>query len=337
MNNATIITYVKLYPIVLSKSLKYELEGTYICNKRIKHLPSKKTVESCIKTAVHNGCPGIEFIGDTNICSSIYSLKTLRYYGFHTFEEYLISLCKMCICNEPFNLIPILNIGTIPYINLKQLKNYIGHIELLFTSEEIKLIRRYDELEDTNCNKQIKNTLLYAGKMGIPLTIKINLGTEFDNGDMLYFLNLMKAISKNFHNLQSVEFFEESKIHLSPNLYEKYFYTTLLGTIHTAYTVLPKEVTIQYTPPHFDVDIINLLKAGVRDLGNLFSPGGEKCDSFIDKIRQNLLTHNIILIERLPIYNYFIKKGMFPPELNAVIKTHIQRLKEKPLVNHQAA
>ncbi len=229
--------------------------------------------------------------------------KNMKKLGYSCFIDYVASVCTFCIES---GLIPHTNAGVLLTKELKKLKPLNGSMGLML--EQAVELECHINSPGKDPKVRIK-TIERAGKLEIPFTTGILLGIGESEYDRLYSLEVLADINNNYNHIQ--------EIIVQP--------LVLRGRRMVKFEEIKKIVKVaskmfnhvQIPPNLFSLgEVLALIKAGANDLGGIspITPDYVNPNNpwpSISKLKLFLAENGVKLVERLPVYDEFISRGVY--------------------------
>jgi len=162
-----------------------------------------------------------------------------------------------------------------------------------------------------------------AGKLHIPFTTGILVGIGETRKNRVDSLEAIAELQFKYGHIQEViiqNFVPKPGTRMEnirPPSKEE-----MLDTVQLARSILPEDVEVQVAPNLIDPYL--LIKAGAKDLGGIspttidwINPEAEWPD--VEKLK--IMTRDIPLKERLPIYPQYIRRGWYSKQLGGLINS----------------
>lgn len=242
--------------------------------------------------------------------------EKLKEMGYDSTIEYVTDLCELAI---EIGLLPHTNAGILNRHELEMLKPLNVSMGLMLeTTAELKA---HSESPGKAPSKRI-GMIRTAGELQIPFTTGILVGIGETEEDRKHSLQAIADIHMGFGHIQEViiqNFMPKPDTpmggHLPPTKDE------MIRTVSLAREILPDDVTVQVAPNLIEPHI--LIENGASDLGGIspttidwINPEAE----WPGVVELQEMTGEIPLIERLPIYPQYIRKGWYSSKLSGLIK-----------------
>ncbi len=287
-----------------------------------------KQVKTILELGTKHGCKEALFTMGEKPESNEKIRKELKRMGYTSTLEYLYDLCRMAL---KYKLLPHSNIGTASREELKMLKEVNASLGLMLENSSERLCKKgmpHEKSPGKNPKLRIE-CIKNAGKLKIPFTTGLLIGIGETYNEIYDSLLCIKEIHERYDHIQEViiQNFKPKKGTKMQNWKEPTTFKMLKVT-YAASMLL--DIPIQI-PPNLNKRWLLFIFYGARDLGGV-SPitkdyiNPESPWPAIAKLREKLKIAGIELKERLPIYERYINKGWFSPEVGEVIYEHCRNL-----------
>jgi 7,8-didemethyl-8-hydroxy-5-deazariboflavin synthase CofG subunit len=320
------ITYSKNFTLVLSSYCSNRCSYCYF-NHTVKKeqdddnvilLENDKFTSTILKAKQYNCIEALLMSGESPDCFNEVRNELLKI-NYKSFIEYVRFLCETLLKQ---NFLPHMNIGTLNFEDLKELKKFNASMGLMLESTNTKLCREggvHQNSPGKIPERRIKH-IEDAGKLKIPFTTGLLLGIGESINDRLKDLFIIKRINEKYGHIQEViiqNFIQHQGI-----LYNPKHLITIKETLRTAALakiICGNEISIQ-VPPNLIKNYENLaIDLGIDDFGGISPFTKDYINprhpwpqiNFLKKICER---KGFILKERYPIYEKFIAKTDYCPE-----------------------
>jgi len=238
--------------------------------------------------------------------------KFLENQGFSSTAEYVNHLCDVALNH---NLLPHSNLGVLSYDELLLLKDSNASMGLMLESASTRLMDEGEaHFHSPGKNPKLRiETIENAGKLKIPFTTGILIGIGETWKERIESLLVLKEINDKYNHIQEVII---QNFNPQPNTpmadISPPSIQTMLDTIAIARAIFPPEINIQ-VPPNLNKDrIIMAIRHGANDLGGISPLTIDYINPNMNwqedkELRDELLTNNFKLKERLPVYPQYEK------------------------------
>lgn len=208
------VTFIPEFQVMLSRRSTFTCKYCNFNKTPSPELPSLKQFRSYLRTAQRLGATQITLTAGEGIASIFPVENTCRYYGFKDFYSYITELCRIVTTARGQNpLLPILNVGAIPYRNLVQIRPYVAGVRLLLDSMD-PLILSTVEKESPQKNPTLR---LFAIENIAKLNIPVFTGTRIGLGETEEsWINAVEAINTIHNNTGLVHSFSLIPFHPLP-------------------------------------------------------------------------------------------------------------------------
>ncbi len=250
----------------------------------------------------------------------------LKEWGFDDIIEYVYHLAEKAL---EYDLLPHINAGVLTYDEMKYLKEVSASMGLMLEIASKRLCNKGEvhEHSPTKHPKYRLQVLINAGKLRIPFTTGLLIGIGETNEEIVNSLFLIRAIHKRYKNIQEViiQNFKPKRGTPMENAREPSIFKMLKVTF-VARLIL-EDIPIQI-PPNLNPAWELFINFGANDLGGI-SPvtidyiNPESPWPRIEDLYERLKEQGIILRERLPIYDEYIKKGWYSERVGKVLRKYI--------------
>ncbi|MEA2074594.1 MAG: 7,8-didemethyl-8-hydroxy-5-deazariboflavin synthase subunit CofG [Euryarchaeota archaeon] len=239
--------------------------------------------------------------------------------GFTSLVAYTKELCKLAIQH---GLLPHCNLGVLSKEELKELRAVNASMGLMLetTAAELDAHKNSPGKDPTVRLEMIEE----AGELKIPFTTGLLVGIGEDKEDRIRSLEDIASVHERYEHIQEViiqPFLPKPSTAMwnrKPPRFEE-----LKEVVRAARAILPEEIAIQ-VPPNL-TSPKELIELGASDLGGI----SERTIDYINpespwpreaELRSKVAPFE--LMERLPIYPRFIKRGWYSEELKPLIERY---------------
>jgi len=235
---------------------------------------------------------------------------------FFDFVEYLCCLCEVVL---NMNFLPHVNVGVLSFEQLSRLRPFVASMGIMIENINEEFGRKvHPEKKIPARLKMLEN----SGELQIPFTTGILIGLGEPHIDRMRSLRAILEIHRQYDHIQEIIIQPfvpnlQSKIKQSEQISLEE-YKELITFIKDN-----SDISVQI-PPNLYPDYVQLIKAGVSDLGgispeiDLINPEQPWPDP-VD-IRNRLKEEGYMLVERYPIYEKYINMGWYSEQVGKVIQ-----------------
>lgn len=323
-----IITYSKALPVVLSRMC------SNTCGQCGFRKPDSLVVPySTIRTTKQARVDGMReavYIAGERLDRFPQIRATLDLWGFHSYLEYLYSVCELGFLE---GLIPVLDIGFLAPEELKYISEICAMIKVsLNPYKSVKTVRSNATIKRMQLFRQ-KN-IEWAGKLKLPtaVTVMVGMGEEDkEKKDIFEWLKNMHLKHDHIHEvvLQNyIPVIEKGKKPAKSGPTK----TAMLKTFNMAKNILPPDVHV-IVPIEWNSEIEPFIKAGMRDLGRLYQASAanyiKKPDIEMKDLEKRLGKMGFRLQQRFPLRKDIIKKERYSKKLGQVFDAYRYKIKKE--------
>jgi len=326
------ITYAPSYSLVLTTLCANKCGYCPYPHSYIEPLPSKKRLLRELHRAAHKGASLIYITAGEGISAHPEIVETIAYYGL---SDYLSYLCFVSNCissiNTHYSLFPEMDIGLLSYAELKILRKHFLSYKLLLESVDPMLqasdAHRYAPDKEP---KRRTEALINAGRVRIPTTSGLLVGIGESKGSRKRCLETLAEIHRRHGHIQSIEIKRFSPYKRTPmGQNPPPSPDDMIETVHMARTTLASNIIIQVSALENSDIALDLVKAGVRDIGEfpLNDENGQfaRSQQLLLQLEGEMASQGFQLEQRLPIFPPYIRKGWYPLDFRDLIKKYFQR------------
>ena len=234
--------------------------------------------------------------------------NALRRYGFGSYLDYLIDISRAALVAD---LLPHINVGNVSEAEFDALRAVVPSMGMMLETSDAGLRREtaHRRAPDKEPARRLE-TLRAAGRARMPFTTGLLVGIGETHAAREATLHDIAAIAREFGHIQEVivqPFTPHAGTAMAhtpaPRL------TELRDTVEMACAILPAGVTVQI-PPNIAPRIVELVRAGARDLGGI-SPDGDRINPAARWLTAQtyasiLRPHGYILRPRLAVYEHLV-------------------------------
>jgi 7,8-didemethyl-8-hydroxy-5-deazariboflavin synthase CofG subunit len=240
--------------------------------------------------------------------------------GMDSLVSWTVTVCDYLLGET---LLPHVNVGTLDPLSLERIRDVSASMGLMIEGinpEVNRLIHPEKRLEERI------ETLESAGKLKIPFTTGILMGTGESQQDRLASIRLIERIHGAYGHLQ--EIILQRVVPHPPSRFVAHDITgpELEELIAFSRSLLP-EVSIQI-PPNLEPHWEDCLSSGANDLGGIGS-GGDHVNPGSPWPELSLLAEHVAalrcrLVKRLPLYPGFYRAGWYSENVGKVLRYWIE-------------
>ncbi len=241
----------------------------------------------------------------------------LKSHGLKTTTQYLHSAAKAVLDNT--GLIPHINAGALSFEEFSLLKEVSASQGMMI--ESINPDLKAHLLAPDKTPERRAASLIAAGRAMVPFTTGILVGIGESESDRVAALQMISDIAQEYGHVQEVIVQNfVPKPHTKMAAHQPPAKGEFLRAIAIARLILPPWVHLQ-APPNLSDDVMDLVDAGVDDLGGI-SPvtidhvNPERPWPRLKELEQRLSTNGNHLVPRLPVYPEFNGPKWIHPDLN---------------------
>jgi len=263
-------------------------------------------------------------ISGENVDRVPYIKKALESMGFSSIVEWTKMVCN---CMLDYDLLPHVNIGLLPFDDLRELSLVSASMGLMMEGDYGELGSRIHPQKDFW--GRIK-CLEWAGELKIPFTTGILMGLGETQGDRVRSIEAILESFRRYGHVQEIILQPFVPNHRCPSLSNKVSKQELKEIVTLCKSGFP-EIHVQLPFNLYD-NWYELLELGFDDMGGI----SEEVDVMnpnspwppIDEVRNMLKAKNLHLAKRLPIYPKFYRQGWYSAKVGRVIEKWIKENNE---------
>lgn len=249
--------------------------------------------------------------------------STLELWGFDTYADYLYTVCELGFLE---GLVPVVDLGFLTPDELRQLSEVTALFKISFENSFDKIHEdRFGWDATQRLERRLKN-FEWAAKLKIPVNANVLVYKGGDKSRYKDWFHVLAGLHKQYENVHevSLEFF------IKPNAKkgkDQADFSALMDVYELAKSILPADIPVLL--PFSIKDLPTLLKAGVRDLGRIFSvplPGTEAFD--LKDLHDELEKLGFVAQQRFPLRKEFIKNEKYSKKLGQVFDTYRYKIKK---------
>ena len=256
----------------------------------------------------------------------------LRSWGFPTYVDYIREVCLLLLDED---LLPHTNIGTLSLDELSRLKDVNASMGVMLEALSPAVERGAAHHQAPTKAPALRvETVRAAGELQIPFTSGILFGIGESWEERRQTLEILAALQEKYGHLQEVivqplnpQAGTEMAGWPAPEKAE------VLQVIREARAILPPQVHLQI-PPNLIPEVLETIEAGADDLGGLSDEpdliNRDRPWPDIEDLRALLAANGLELRLRLPIYDEYIEKGWYSPEVGEAMASHRTALRSFP-------
>lgn len=277
-------------------------------------------IKKMVKKAHQEGVSEILILSGEKADKTPEVQRDLYLLGMTSFVSWTMRICEYLLDEK---LLPHVNIGTLDEDSLKQLRHVSASMGLMIEGVNQKVNARIHP------DKKVQGRLGMiesAGKLKIPFTTGILLGTGEEQEDRFASILAIEGIQKKYGHIQEIilqRYVPNSQSHLRP---QKISFHQMEEFIQFCKSHLPN-VSIQI-PPNLEPNWGKLVALGVNDLGGIGSDGDlinpRNPWPEINIITTGVMRSGGILKKRLPIYPLFYRMGWYSEKVGKILKYWIE-------------
>ena len=235
--------------------------------------------------------------------------------GMDSFVSWAVSVCEYLLTES---LLPHVNIGTLDITSLKRLRNVSASMGLMIEGVNPRVNALIHPGKDLQ--KRFE-TLESAGRLKIPFTTGMLMGTGENQQDRIDCIRAIERIHNKYGHIQEIILQKYIPNHRSQLPPKRVSLSEMKELVCFSKYRLP-EVSIQI-PPNIDQNWTKLVAFGVDDLGGIgngvdvINPGNPWPD--INTLEQDAVEAGAILKKRLSIYHRFYRLGWYAERIENVL------------------
>jgi len=254
----------------------------------------------------------------------------LDLWGFSSYLDYLYTVCELGFLE---GLIPSLEVGFLSPVEMKKMLEVCAINKIMLDSIDPNQAEKFYEKSPGKKLELRVKSLHWAGKLKFPTTTGIIIGMGESKSHRKEMLHTIADIHKEYGTIHEVilqNFVPQSGLHQAKGPASK---ADMLSAVENALNILPEDVSVT-VPLHLNLPWIDdILRAGVRDLGRVYTPENPSyCAPHppvvynIDEIAESM---GLRLQQRFTLKKSFIKNGMYSKKLGQIFDAYRYKIKKE--------
>lgn len=314
-----ILTYVSDFQVFLTHRCAYECGYCSLPNTPGEPLPSKKQVQRLLRTASRLGAHQITLCAGEGVDELPEIVSTCRYYGFSGWFDYLRAISQAILQRNGHQLFfPVLDVGPIPYAELRRLQPVVPLVRLMLDSADDSLQSKPAHMNAANKTVQQRLAALEdLGKIGIPTVTGIWIGIGESPDSWVRAAKLISQANQSHGHIQS---FAVKPFHPVPfSKFSRRAPVTdevFLEALRVIRKHLDKRIAISAEVNSRGHLILPAAGEGVTDFGNMRFGSSEHINfemhGMIETLRQDAQKNSLRFCERMPFFESFLRRRELP-------------------------
>lgn len=334
----TVLAYTADFQIILSRRCNYGCGYCNFPNTPSSPLLPQKQVRRLLRTAARLGAHQVTLSAGEDIDELPEIVSTCRYYGFRSWFEYLRFVCQSILqCNGRQFLFPQLDVGRVPYAELRRLRSFLPVAKLILPSADPTLERK--KAHHAAPHKRLDyrlGVLEDFGRVGVAAVTGIIIGIGEKPDSWGEAARAVSAVNRRFGHIQgfSIEPFEPvefSPMRSVPPVADD----VLLTAVEEVRRNLDPSIVLSAGIGSRLRLAADVAKLGVQDIGPVCLGTSDKIffdvPAHLAEARGELERLNVQLVERLPFVGPFMQAAEVPGHLRDCF-SRTRRISEKVFV-----
>jgi 7,8-didemethyl-8-hydroxy-5-deazariboflavin synthase CofG subunit len=254
-------------------------------------------------------------------------VSVCRYYGYTSWSEYLKAILRT-ILNYPNGrpLIPVLEVGSLPFVELQQMRPYLPAFRFLLHAADDTLQYRVAHMHAPHKTLARRIEMLEKlGKLNIPTITGLTIGIGESRDSWAKAAALINTLHDRYHHIHQFVLIpfhppRRSRMENYPPVADEIF----LDACRQVRRALAPSIHLSAEIQNRLQLVSNLAQEGITDLGEIRF--GETDSIHVDLpatlggLRTELHTAGIRLRERSTLSNGILRKGILPQPVATAIK-----------------
>lgn len=313
------VTFCLNYPIVLARSCENSCGYCRFPISEPGRLPTLKAVRRHLREAAHRGATQVELVAGEGISNDPKILEAVRYYGFDSYVSYLTRILQVIeATNRKSHLFSLMNIGPLSLAELRLMRPYLCAFRVMLESADPELEFR-EAHRDAPSKLPYKRleSILIAGKVGIPLTTGILVGIGESVASRKQAFEIIAKAHELYGHIQAVRV---QMFHPIPGTsmedYPEVDEEEFLETVADARHILGPGVHVQVAADEHPHLIGRLLDAGVDDFGEISVRRAPRdnltLSDLVGMMESEAAARRMSLARRFPIHAAYCTERWYP-------------------------
>lgn len=253
----------------------------------------------------------------------------LDLWGFSSYLDYLYTVCELGFLE---GLIPVINLGFLTPVELKQLSEVSALVRIPL---EAKTDVIHESLHKWDAKQRLsrrKKNVEWASKLQMPISVSYSVHKGMPKGKQKDFLEFVSKTQEETGMIHEVvlENYVTAE-HLKSNPFSAPSQDDMLNAYHLAKSILPESVPV--IVPVDKNDLTTFLKEGVRDLGQIVEYStdysGDHKEFDWESLVSAVEAEGLQLQQRFPLRKNFIKEEKYSNKLGQVFDSYRYKIKKE--------
>jgi 7,8-didemethyl-8-hydroxy-5-deazariboflavin synthase CofG subunit len=321
-----VVSYVPTYRVVLTRRCAYACGYCDFTNRPSPTPPSLKTLRAQLGLAQKLGVRQVTLTAGEGIAELPEIVSVCRYYGYASWADYLKAVLHT-ILNHPNGrpVIPVLEVGSLPFVELQQMRQYLPAVRFLLHAADDALQYRVAHMHAPHKALAPRLEMLEKlGKLNIPTITGLTIGIGESRESWARAAAVVNAHHERYHHILQFVLIpfhpaRRSRMENFPPVADE----TFLDACREVRRVLAPSIHLSAEIEHRLPLVADLVREGITDLGEIRF--GETDSIHVDlpatleTLRAELRPAGIRLRERSTLSNGILRKGILPrPVADAV-------------------
>lgn len=326
-----VVTYVPDFQIILTRRSMHacgycNFQSTPACPP-----PSRKQIIRDLRTATRLGCTQVTITAGELIDELPEIVSVCRYYGFKSWYDYLFNVCQMVLkYNDRNVLFPRLDVGPIPYCELRKLRPVLPVVRLMLQSADDSLQEKPAHMNAPHMTLgQRMSALEDLGRLEIPTVTGIRIGIDESRESWALAARSVSQMNSKYGHIQSfvlMPFYPAPYSAMSKRapVSEELF----IQALKVVRANLDQDIVLGAELQNRTCLLSEAARHGVTDIGGVVHGTSEKINfdvsSELEMLQAEAEKAGIKLCQRMPFFENFLQRQDVPPN----VRQRVQKMKK---------
>jgi FO synthase len=322
--HVNMITYVPDYAVILTRRCAFSCGYCDFASTPSAQPPSRKAFQRMLRTAMRLGAHQITLVAGESIDNHPEIVSACRYYGYASWYDYVRALCQFILQRNGRALfLPQLDIGPIPYPELRKMRDVVPSMRLMLHSADDSLQDRPAHmLAPQKVVAQRIAALEDAGHLEVPVVTGITVGIGESKSSWGLAAQLVTDLNRRFGNVQSFVVRPFTPLRFSVMARQAPVEdATLLEAIVAVRKRLDRKIILAAELQERMHLVPAAVEAGVADLGPFRLGTSERIDfdlpAGIEALRDEAVKSSLQISPRMPFIEIYARRHELPRHIKA--------------------
>jgi len=328
-DDPNVITFSGTLPIVLSRTCRNQCPYCGFAKKDNLTVPYS-TIRMAKAARTEGVREALYVVGDRPD-QSAHIRSLLDLWGFSTYLDYVYTVCELGFLE---GLIPVLEAGFLSPLEMKRLSEVCAAFKIMLDSVDAgDQATVYAKSPGKKIDTRLK-LLDWAGKLKIPTITGVMVGTgesKSHRGKMFEAIGAIHKEHGTIHEVLIQNFVPSPRTAWkNKNAPDK---SKMLEAVEQALSILPSDISVT-VPLELNPNIEDFIRAGVRDLGRLYTRPNPSYPEpqtpiHMDTVYEVAEKLGFKLQQRFALKKNFIKNGFYSKKLGQVFDSYRYKIKKE--------